>query len=77
MTKGQLPKYYKEFLDERFDRVIEKIDDVRVDVKKINGGLTEVNERVTSLEKKWIKVSGVATGAGTVVGYMTGLFLNK
>jgi len=45
MTQQKLPAYFKEYLDERFGRVLEEIQDVKEDVaslkKSVSGTKTQ------------------------------------
>ena len=59
MTPKTLPPYFKDYLDERFNHVIENIEgvktevvEVKVEVKRINGTLIETASCLTEQTKR-------------------------
>ena len=51
MTQQKLPAYFKEYLDERFGRVLEEIQDVKEDVASLKKSVSGTN---TQINKLWI-----------------------
>lgn len=53
MTNTKLPAYFKEYLDERFGKVLEEIADVKVDVadlkKKVGSSDNKINKLWTAI----------------------------
>ena len=70
-TQSKLPAYYKEYLDERFNHVVERIDGVcseangiKKELKRMNGSIRGNKQRSRDNSKN-IKLLGGALVAGT------------
>ena len=53
----KLPSYFKEYLDERFDHVIHKINDVNEKVTRMDKHLDKMNGDMVGVKKESIKNS--------------------
>lgn len=51
--KNQLPAYFKEYLDERFDKVLGEIQDVKDDVADLKKKVGTSNGRINQL---WLAI---------------------
>lgn len=64
---------FLKWLDERFDRIIEKQDATHAEVKKTNGRVTALENWRSKMRGAWYAIVIVATVFGVVVGWAISL----
>ena len=80
MAEQKIPKYFKEYLDERFDRLEKDIAELKKEAKT-NGKCLELINTTMSVYKfrfKWVSILVAALFILILIGFATGLeFFSK
>lgn len=80
MTNQKIPKYFKEYLDERFDRLEKDIAELKINTKSNGICLEKISTTMTvyKLRFKWISIVVAVLFVLILIGFATGLeFFSK